>query len=68
MARRIIDYPDVLTVEEVMEILQIGRRSTYKLIHANEIRHFKIGIKIRVPKQCVIDYLNRKSAQEDDIC
>jgi excisionase family DNA binding protein len=66
--KHINDYPDVLTVEQVKEILQIGRRSTYKLIEANEIRHFKIGNKLRIPKQCLLDYLNRCTVQEDKPC
>ena len=68
MTKHINDYPDVLTVEQVKEILQIGRRSTYRLIEANEIRHFKIGTKIRIPKQCVIDYLNQRITPEDGSC
>ena len=68
MAKHISNYPDVLTVEEVKEILQIGRRSTYRLIEANEIHHFKIGTKIRIPKQCLIDYLNKRGAQEASVC
>ena len=68
MSKHIKDYPDVLTVEEVKEILQIGRRSTYRLLETNEIRHFRIGTKIRIPKQCVIDYLNKQTATEGDLC
>ena len=57
MTKHISHYPDVLTVEEVKEILQIGRRSTYRLIEANEIHHFKIGTKIRIPKQCICTHM-----------
>lgn len=67
MTKHISNYPDVLTVEEVKEILQIGR-STYRLIEANEIQHFMIGMKIRIPKQCMIDYLNKRGAQEVSVC
>lgn len=66
--KHINDYPDVLTVEQVKEILQTGRRSVYKLIEANEIRHFKIGNKLRIPKQCLLEYLNRCTLQEDKKC
>lgn len=68
MPKHICDYPDVLTVEEVKEILQIGRRTAYRLIERNELQHFKIGTKIRIPKQCLINYLNRHVAQEDSSC
>ena len=68
MLKHISDYPDVLTVEEVKEILQIGRKSAYRLIENNEIQHFRIGTKIRIPKQCLIDYLNKRGAQEESSC
>ena len=56
--KTIHDYPDVLTVENVKEILQIGRKSAYRLIEQNKLRHFRIGTIIRIPKQCLIDYLD----------
>ncbi len=68
MPKRICDYPDVLTVEEVKEILQIGRKTAYRLMEANEIQHFRIGTKIRIPKQCLLDYLNKCGAKEDIPC
>jgi excisionase family DNA binding protein len=68
MLKHISDYPDVLTVEEVKEILQIGRKSAYRLIETNEIQHFRIGTKIRIPKQCLIDYLNKCGAQGEQSC
>jgi excisionase family DNA binding protein len=68
MPKYIRDYPDVLTVEEVKEILQIGRKSAYRLIENNEIQHFRIGTKIRIPKQCLIDYLNKRGAKEESSC
>ena len=64
MLRKIEEYNDVLTVENVKEILQIGRKSAYRLIEENKIRHFRIGTVIRVPKQCVIDYLNECAKKE----
>ena len=68
MPKHIRDYPDVLTVEEVKEILQIGRKSAYRLIENNEIQHFRLGTKIRIPKQCLIDYLNKRGAQGESSC
>lgn len=50
-------YPDVLTVEQVAQILGIGKNSAYKLINENVIGHKKIGRKLLIPKLCIIDYL-----------
>lgn len=64
----ISEYPDVLTVENVKEILNIGRKSAYRLIEENKIRHFRIGTIIRIPKQCLIDYLKEYGAKENTEC
>ncbi|BFK24933.1 MAG: helix-turn-helix domain-containing protein [Blautia producta] len=51
------DYKDVLQIDDIMEILKIGRNKAYDLIHAGEIKSLRIGRKIRVPKACMIDFL-----------
>ena len=51
-------YPDVLTVAQLAEILGIGKNAAYKLVNNNVIGHKKIGRKIRIPRVCLIDYLN----------
>lgn len=68
MAKHIDEYPDVLTVENVKEILQIGRKSAYRLVEQNRIRHFRIGGIIRIPKQCLIDFLNEVANKEKSKC
>lgn len=68
MQKWINEYPDVLTVENVKEILNIGRKSAYRLIEQNRIQHFRIGAVIRIPKQCLIDFLNEYGAKENTKC
>ncbi len=50
-------YPDVLTVRQVMEILQLGRDSTYALIRCGKIPSVKVGRQIRVSKLAVLQFL-----------
>lgn len=52
------DYPDVLTVAQVAEILGIGKNAAYCLIKNRSIGCRRVGRSIRIPKVCVIDYLN----------
>ena len=57
------DYPDVVTVREMKEMLRIGNNQAYNLITSGKIPSYKIGTKGRtryIPKQCVIDYLNQQ--------
>ena len=51
------NYPDVLTVKDVWEILHIGRNTAYKLINEQGLKCQGLGRIIRVSKQCLIDYL-----------
>lgn len=51
------DYPDVLTVKQVAEVLGICENSVYRLINSKAIGFKRVGRKILVPKVCLIDYL-----------
>ena len=52
------DYPDVLTVEQLSEILGIGINAAYRLVNDGTIGCRRIGKTIRIPKVCVTDYIN----------
>ncbi len=51
------EYKDVLSVEEFCEILHICPTTAYKYLHNNIIPNRKIGKKIFIPKQGLIDFL-----------
>ncbi len=50
-------YPDVLRPEDVQEILQTGRNTTYKLLKSGAIRSILIAGKYRIPKRYLLDFL-----------
>ena len=52
------NYKDILTVQELMKILPIGRNGVCKLLMTNKIRHIRVGNKYLIPKQSVIDFFN----------
>nr|WP_300408896.1 helix-turn-helix domain-containing protein [uncultured Ruminococcus sp.] len=49
------EYGDIVTVEEVMKMLQIGRVSVYQMLKSGEIRSLKVGKKYVIPKKSVIE-------------
>ncbi len=55
------DYPDVVSVEQLMEMLQIGQVLAYKLVKSGEIKSRKIGREYKIPKVNVIAYLNKEA-------
>ena len=50
-------YPDVLTPDHVIEILNIGRNKVYEMLNNGTIKSIRIGRKHRIPKKILIDYL-----------
>lgn len=55
------DYPDVVTFEQLREMLgNIGKTLAYTLLKNNEIESFKMGRNYRILKSKVIEYLQRQ--------
>jgi len=52
------EYPDVITVEQLMEILHIGKNAAYSLLKSGEIRTIRIGRRYIIPKQSIITYIS----------
>lgn len=52
------NYPDILSVVQLMEILQIGKVLAYKLIESKKIKAIKIGREYKVLKNSIIDFIN----------
>ena len=53
------DYKDIVTVDEVAEMLNIGKSSAYTLIRTKQVNHWRIGNKIKIPKRFVMEYIDR---------
>jgi excisionase family DNA binding protein len=51
------EYPDILTVKQLCEMLNIGKNLAYDLLGSGAIKSIKIGAIYRVPKVWVLDYL-----------
>lgn len=56
----LIDRKEILTRDEVMEILKIGRSTFYKLIHDGKLKGYKDGNKFKVLSTSVNDYIADK--------
>lgn len=50
-------YQDILTAEDVSEILMIGMNHTYRLLNSGMIKGFRIGKKWRIPRDAVKEYI-----------
>lgn len=50
-------YDDIVSVEDVMEILHLGRVTVYNLLKLGRIHTLRVGKKYVIPKKSVIDFL-----------
>lgn len=54
-------YNDILTIEELCEVLMIGRNQAYKLLNSQELQGFRIGKVWKIPKISVEKYILEQS-------
>lgn len=52
------DYPDIVTVEQMSEMLGISTKTAYRMLKNNVIEHFMIGRIYKIPKYHILTYLN----------
>ena len=50
-------YNDILTVDELCEVLNIGKNTAYKLLKNGDIKSIKIGRVYKIPKKNVKKYI-----------
>jgi predicted site-specific integrase-resolvase len=58
------NYPDIMTVKDIQNALQIGRNAAYTLLKTGAIKSFKIdGKSQRILKSDLIAYISNKAAE-----
>ena len=50
-------YEDIITIDELCEILMIGKNCAYRLLTENKIKAFRIGKKWKIPKSSVEEFI-----------
>ena len=54
------EYDDILTVEEIMEMLYVGKNTVYALLKSGELKGFRIGRTWKIPKESLNQYIISK--------
>lgn len=55
------NYVELITIDELCEILMIGRTTAYRLLRSKEINAFKIGKVWKISKASVEKYVKERS-------
>jgi len=53
----LMEYPDILSFEQMCEALKISPKTGYKLLKNNRIISIKVGRAYRIPKAHILTYL-----------
>lgn len=56
------EYNEIITINELCEILDIGRTTAYFLLREKKIKAFKIGRDWRIPLKSVKEYIFNESS------
>ena len=54
-------YDDILTIEEIAEILKIGRTQAYRIVRSGNLKGYKEGKDWKIPKQALKQYVISQS-------
>lgn len=52
-------YPDVLTLHECQQILQVSRGTMLRLLHRKEIPAFRVGNRWRIQRKAMLEFIER---------
>lgn len=57
------EYPDIVSVKDLTNMLHIGKNTAYSLIHNGKIKSIRIGKVHKIPKINIINYINRLTSE-----
>lgn len=52
---------DLISIDDLCEMLFIGKNAAYHLLNTGEIKAFRIGRNWKIPRFSVINYIRSKS-------
>ena len=52
---------ELITVEELCEVLMVGKNTAYKLLSTGELKAFRINRVWKIARQAVTDYILHKA-------
>lgn len=56
-------YDDVMSVEDLCELLRIGRNRVYELLQSGELKGFRLGRVWKIPKSSVEAFITSQHKQ-----
>ena len=54
-------YEDILTIQDVADILKVGTTQVYKIVRSGKLKAFKEGKDWKIAKPALVEYVAQKS-------
>lgn len=54
-------YENILTIQDVADILKVGTTQVYKIVRSGELKAFKEGKDWKIAKPALVEYVAQKS-------
>lgn len=51
------EYPDIISVYDLMKMLNVCKSTAYSLLQSNQILHVRVGKKYVIPKKSVVEFI-----------
>ena len=52
-------YPDILTIKDCQDILQVSRGTILRLLHEDELPAFRVGNRCRVRREAMLAFIEK---------
>ena len=52
-------YPDILTIKDCQDILQVSRGTILRLLHEDELPPFRVGNRWRVRREAMLAFIEK---------
>ena len=59
--KTLAEYPDILNVEQVAQVLDVSTKTVYKLLKEKRIRSFKSGREFRIHRERLAEYMESEN-------
>ena len=56
-----VTQEELIPIDELMEILKIGKNTAYRMLEDKEIEAFRIGNKWKIPRSSVYKYIQEQT-------
>lgn len=58
------DYPDVMSIEQMCEVLRISTKTGYRILRDGKVESIKVGRSYRIAKAHLLTYLSIGNSME----